>query len=184
MSKKQLSVIVILAVLLVAGVVIVRHSVTEKRFLEQLEKGIDAKEAGAAEVEIKKAISMRPDSGEAHFVLGSIYLTHKKVEPARKELEKAIELEPDAAENYVYLSFVYFNFLKQREKAVTLMSKAIKLEPRNYQYHITQGVYLARMGRNAQAIKHYEVATRLAPKMSGLKKKLVALRAKEAAGRK
>lgn len=186
MSKKLRSVIIVILVLLVGGGVITLHSLSDRRFLEQLDKGISERENGhikAAEVEIKKAISMRPDSGEAHFELGSIYLSLKKAEPARKELEKAIDLDPDSADSYLYLSFVYFNLLKQKEKAVTLVGKAVKIEPRNYQYHLTQGIYLERLGRDRQAISQYEVATRLAPSIPGLKKRLIALRAKEAAKR-
>ena len=186
MSKKQWSMYIMFAVLLVGGFVLLARTASDKRFNEQLGRGLRAIDKGdtkTAELETRKAIRLRPDSGEGHFVLGTIYLSLKKAGPARKELETAIELDPDSADNYYYLSFVHFNLLKQKEKAVTLMSKAIKIEPRDYQYRITQGVYLERLGRDSQAISQYEAAIRLAPKIPGLKKKLAALRAKVAAGR-
>lgn len=178
MSKKAIATVVILAVLIVGGGVILQRTASESRFMKRIDKGIHEKEKGhfnLAKKLFKEAVAMRPDSADAHFLLGTVYLSEKKAKPALKEFHRAIDLNPRKAEYYSYASFVHFNLLDDREKAVSLMKQALKLEPDNYQNRVTQGVYMEKLGRNGEAIEEFERAIELAPSLTGIKEKLIVL---------
>lgn len=182
MNKKILAIVILFVVLLPAAAVIIQRSVFENSYIKYLNKGIHEKGEGHyihAEKSIKKALKMKPDSAEAHFYLGSVYLGTKKADKAIRELNKAISLDDSQGEYYAVLSFAYFNLLDDKEEGAALMDKALKLEPRNYQFHVTRGVYLEKMGSDKQAIDHYETALKLEPSLNGVRMKLIALYERE-----
>ena len=118
---------------------------------------------------------MRSDSAEAHYFLGSIYLAEEDSDRAKKELDKAIELDDSQAKYYVELSFVYFNLTDEPKKAIKVMEKAVKLDPDDYQYRVTLGVYLEKSDKKELAIKHFEKANELYPALQGIRERLIIL---------
>lgn len=185
--------IVALAAAIAAAAVVITISMGSIGFTDLLNKGIHEKSAGdlkAAKKAINEAIEMKPDSAEAHYFLGSIYLAEKDGDKAKKELDKAIELDDSEAKYYVELSFVYFNLMAEEEKAIKAMEKAIELDPDDYQYRVTLGVYLEKGDKKEKAIKQFEKAIELEPSMQGIQERLIILyketgdldKAKELAG--
>ena len=170
--------IVILVVTVVVASVIISSSLNNIKFTGLLDEGIHEKNAGDYEIAkkaIMKAIKMRPDSAEAHYFLGSIYLAEEDSDKAKEELDKAIELDDSRAKYYVELSFVYFNLMEEQEKAIKVMEKAVKLDPDDYQYRVTLGVYLEKGGKKELAIKQFEKANVLYPSLRGVRERLIIL---------
>jgi len=61
----------------------------------------------AATIELKNAIKQSPNSAEARFFLGKIYIEQREYQGAEKELNKALELKYSAAEIVPLLSLAY-----------------------------------------------------------------------------
>lgn len=65
---------------------------TSEEHLEAAQVFIQAGDSEAAIVELKNAIQLSPDSAEARFQLGSVYLKNNAFEAAEKELGRALDL--------------------------------------------------------------------------------------------
>ena len=43
---------------------------------------------------VEKVVAAEPDSAEAHYLLGGVYMGRKQLDPAEKELRRALSLDP------------------------------------------------------------------------------------------
>jgi tetratricopeptide (TPR) repeat protein len=84
---------------------------TEAAYREYIKGGNflagEAQYAAAAE-SYRQALSLKPDSAEAHSLLGSALAEAGNYQEAEEALRKAVALKPDYAEGYYHLG----NFLK------------------------------------------------------------------------
>ncbi|HNX59253.1 MAG TPA: hypothetical protein PKK43_09135, partial [Spirochaetota bacterium] len=88
----------------------------------------------------RKAVSVYPDSVEAHYYLGKFYYDRsldemKKIdteneEIAVKEFEKVISLKDDHVEAYIILSRI-FRKHDDKDNALRYITKAVSIEPAN-----------------------------------------------------
>lgn len=83
----------------------------------------------SAEENYRKALELRPDSGEYQYHLGATLAKQKRWKDAVGVLEKAIELEPNRAEAHLRLGMSLEN-LEQFDRAQEVYNKAIRSNPR------------------------------------------------------
>ncbi len=168
---------VFVAVIVVAAIAI-PVSMNNIEFTKQFADGVHEKSRGnlkSAKKAFKKVIDMRPESSDAYYFLGSIYLAEDDSDRAIKELRRAIELDGSKSKYYVELSYVYFNLMDEQEKAIEEMEKAIKIDPDDHKYRFTLGVYLEKGGKKEEAIRQFEKAYELEPSMQGIQERLIGL---------
>jgi TolB-like protein/class 3 adenylate cyclase/Tfp pilus assembly protein PilF len=76
----------------------------------------------------KKALSIDSSLGDAHAVIGSIYILTKQYEKGMSDLEKAVELYPNGADLYGYLASGLL-YTDELDEAILISKKAIRLNP-------------------------------------------------------
>lgn len=170
--------IAVLAAVIVVAAIAIPVSMNNIKFTKQLSEGVHEKSKGnlkLAKKAFKKAIDMRPESSDTHYFLGSLYLAENDSDRAIKELRRAIELDGSKSKYYAELSYVYINLMDEQEKAIEEMDKAIKIDPDDYQYRFTLGVYLEKGGKKEEAIRQFEKAYELEPSMQGIQERLIIL---------
>ncbi len=106
----------------------------------------------------QKAVSIDPESPQAQWSLGYIYMQQKKYSHAVKALEYAISLSPSYADGYGLLALIRNN-QGQAEEAIKLINKGMKLNPYyswDYLYNLGRAHYA--LGKFSTAIPYLEQA--------------------------
>lgn len=115
---------------------------------------------GAVEA-LTKAIELDPKYARAIKYRGFLRYLNHQYGLARQDLDLSIKLEPDA-ESYSLRGQVYLA-LKQHNKAIEELNRAIKLDPKHADAYHVKGLVLVRLGRVQEAIGSYTKAIELEP---------------------
>jgi len=120
-----------------------------------------------AEEAFKLAASQDPDSAEAHYNLGTLYLQRKMWEQARRELRRASELRPDylvILNNLGVLAAQQGRF----DEALVDFEEVIRADPKNTLALGNVGDLYRHQGRLADAQQALERAIEINPRDPGL----------------
>jgi len=98
-----------------------------------------------------KALSIDASLGQAHAILGSIYVTTRQYEKGMSELRKAVRLEPNGADAHAYLAMGLL-FSDGSEEGILMSKKAIRLNP------FAPSWYLQNLAAIYRNIKNYKEA--------------------------
>ncbi|MDD5306403.1 MAG: tetratricopeptide repeat protein [Deltaproteobacteria bacterium] len=86
-----------------------------------------------------KAITLDPESADAHHSLGMIYIETKEYEQAARHLQKAVAFREDNALYHYQLGEVY-EWMNQPEQAAKEYERAVALDPALYKAHYRLGL--------------------------------------------
>ncbi len=92
-----------------------------------------------------------PDNLRAVFSLGAALERQKKFDRAEEAFRKALALSPDSAITLNYLGYMNADRNVRVEEALTLIEKALALDPDNGSYLDSQAWALHRLGRQTEA---------------------------------
>ncbi|WP_457636987.1 tetratricopeptide repeat protein [Oceanithermus sp.] len=135
-------------------------------------KGDLAKAEGA----FKKGTKLDPLNASAWLSLGQVYYLEKKYDEAAKALSNSIELDPlSYPEAYFYLGRTLLDQGK-KDEARSNFTKAVKLAPKNADYHYWLARSLLELGKKDEARTELEKALNLNPKHEAAKKALAELK--------
>ena len=126
-----------------------------------LKRGISysrTKKYSAAIADLDKVIALEPDLAEAYLERGKLAIGN---EEEIRYFTKAIKLKPDYADAYYQRGLTYF--LSDSAKSLADNSKAIELDPENFEAHITRGNILRLDGKLSQALADYSKAVEIHP---------------------
>ena len=98
-----------------------------------------------------KAVAINPDSPQAQWALGYVYMYRNQFDKAIEALERSISLSPSYADGYAMLALINNN-LGHAEEAIRLINKGMKLNP----YYSWD--YLYNLGRAYYALRDYQKA--------------------------
>lgn len=134
--------------------------------------------AGAIKL-LNKVCDQIPESFQAHFQLAKCYLAAKEFIPSRLQFERALEVKPNFEEKrQLFSGFMKVLNAMNDDKALDHWTRTwVQENPEQAIVHYNRGWFLAKQdeernaaGKNAsntkEAIKAYEEALRLDPKMS------------------
>lgn len=131
-------------------------------FLEA--KAVAAALDGPPEVVVapyRRSAEEKPDDAQRQFLLGRVYQTVGRLEPARVALERARDLgygpRVDRPLGAVYAA------LKQPDKAVPAIERYLASNPSDGWAHLELGKALASQGKSDDAMREYQRAIRLNP---------------------
>ena len=99
----------------------------------------------------RKAVSINPDSPQAQWALGYVYMYRKQFDLAVEVLEQAVLLAPSYADGYALLALIKNN-LGEAEDAVNLIKKGMEINP----YYSWD--YLYNLGRANYALARFDEA--------------------------
>ncbi|MDH3469614.1 MAG: tetratricopeptide repeat protein, partial [Gammaproteobacteria bacterium] len=100
----------------------------------------------------RKAVAINPDSPQAQWALGYVYMYRNQFDKAIDALERSVSLSPSYADGYAMLALINNN-LGHAEEAIRLIEKGMKLNP----YYSWD--YLYNLGRAYYALGDYQKAT-------------------------
>lgn len=111
----------------------------------------------------KAKVDKNPDSAQAKFLLGYLYLKHGNLPLALEYLQKAFDMDSSIVENYLYLARAYHlsgNLVKARQ----LLERAYEMEPQNTLVEVYYGDLMAQGEGWMEALHHYQRAAVLNPR--------------------
>jgi eukaryotic-like serine/threonine-protein kinase len=118
-----------------------------------------------AVVELKRALTLAPNSDEGFRRLANAYMAAGEKDEALKTYQQAIDVNPYYWLNFSRLGLAYFQ-LGQNEKALEAFRKVVELSPDSASGHENIGVVYYQMGKFAESIPAFEQALRIAPSES------------------
>jgi tetratricopeptide (TPR) repeat protein len=120
-----------------------------------------------AESAFRKAISIKPDFGEAHNNLGNVLKDQDKWKAAEKCYRRALQEFPNNPMLLSNIGNALHHQGKTRE-AMEMVENALDLDPRYAYAHNYLGNMCMTLGQHQQAIKHYQQALGLLPDAPGI----------------
>lgn len=112
-----------------------------------------------------KALEMKPDYPEAHYIMAGILEKEKKESETFEQYVEALRLKPDYVDAWVDVGNILKNAGKLAE-AVSHYLKALKINPNSERAHYHLGQTLVRLGDFDQAIWHYMIILELDPEIT------------------
>jgi len=121
---------------------------------------------------LEKLAAGHPDQAVTGFLLGAAYERTGQRDKAVAEFRRVLQVEPDFHAALNYLGYTFAEAGVNLEEALTLVSRAVALEPDNGAYVDSLGWAYYRLGRTEQARSYLERAARLEPEDATLQEHL------------
>ena len=117
--------------------------------------------------DVNRALELAPRSNRSRLLRISIYISQGQMGEAIGDLQELTRRHPENLELQIQLADLYR--LDQRPDAtLALYDKILTADPENMHAHRGRADALLNVGKQAQAIKSYEAALKLAPEDSGI----------------
>jgi len=119
----------------------------------------------AAEAAATKALTLAPDSADAHVTYGTVLFAMRAPERALREFEFAVSLEGNLATAHGYLGLAKF-FLGRAQDTRAHVAEAMRLSPRDpllFHWHFFVGVADVYLGRVVHALESLRKSVEINP---------------------
>ena len=119
----------------------------------------------AAETAAKQALTLAPDSAEAHVTYGTVLYAMRSPERALREFDLAVGLDANLATAHAYLGLIKFSLGRARETRAHV-AEAMRLSPRDpllFHWHFFIGVGEFYLGRVAHGIESLRKSVEINP---------------------
>jgi tetratricopeptide (TPR) repeat protein len=121
---------------------------------------------------LEKLTTAHPDQAVTGFLLGAAYERTGQTDKAVAQFRRILELEPDFHAALNYLGYTFAEAGTNLEEALSLITRAVALDPDNGAYVDSLGWAYYRLGRPEQARGYLERAARLEPEDATLQEHL------------
>jgi tetratricopeptide (TPR) repeat protein len=112
--------------------------------------------------EFQAAAKADPKMPDVHFALGYVLWTQNQIEEAAKEFSAELANTPDHPQALIYLADVDIK-LSDTAVALTLLEKAIHIDPKIGLGHLDLGIVYASLGRRTEALREMKIAEEQTP---------------------
>lgn len=112
---------------------------------------------------LERLVSRQPESAVGHYLLGAAFEHTGKRSQAVAELRRVLQIDPDFHAALNYLGYTLAEARENLDEALSLVQRAVALEPDNGAYVDSLGWTYYQLGRNEQARGYLERAARLEP---------------------
>jgi len=114
------------------------------------------------ELAAKRAVQLDPELAEAHAILATVAFSEDDVRGGEASAKRAIDLNPSLSEAHYVLSNLYF--LKgEREEGIRAAEACYRLDPVRPRNVGRLGLFYFYLGREGDALQHWEKTSQLAP---------------------
>jgi tetratricopeptide (TPR) repeat protein len=107
--------------------------------------------------EFQAAAKADPKMPNVHFALGYVLWTQNHIEEAAKEFSAELANTPDHPQALIYLADVEIK-LSDTPGALTLLEKAIRIDPKIPLGHLDLGIVYADLDRKTEALREMKIA--------------------------
>jgi tetratricopeptide (TPR) repeat protein len=122
----------------------------------------EMRDHGGAIREFQAAAKADPKMPYVHFALGYVLWTQNRIEEAAKEFTAELANIPDYPLALVYLADVDIK-LSDTVGALTLLERAMRIDPGIALGHLDLGIVYASLGRGAEGLREMKIAEEQAP---------------------
>jgi tetratricopeptide (TPR) repeat protein len=112
--------------------------------------------------EFIESMLCRPDDYSRHYNLGNFYMTQRKYQDAINSYELSHKLRQDSILPLNNAAFAY-NAVRQNNKAIEMLNKAVALEPNNLPSNLNLALLLAEVKQYDKAIKAFKKTLSIDP---------------------
>jgi len=112
---------------------------------------------------LERLVARQTDSVVGHYLLGAAYERTGERTRAVAELRRVLQIDPDFHAALNYLGYTFAEARENLDEALSLVQKAVALEPDNGAYVDSLGWTYYQLGRHEQARSYLERAARLEP---------------------
>ena len=112
---------------------------------------------------LERLVARQNDSVVGHYLLGAAYERTGERSRAVAELRRVLQIDPDFHAALNYLGYTLAEARENLDEALSLVQKAVALEPDNGAYVDSLGWTYYQLGRHEQARGYLERAARLEP---------------------
>ncbi len=152
----------LVGVLLVVAAGLARRRNRDELALAAAEQELRAGDQQQAMMNAQRAVRDDPNSANAHFLLGYIYLGRNDLDKALQEYKRTIELKPDLADGYSQVCVVYLR-MRSFDDAAASCQKAISLDPKDPDKQYNLGLAEMARRRFPEAVQAFDIAARARP---------------------
>lgn len=128
--------------------------VGERLFLARANQAIQAQRFAEAAVELRKAVSLKPDNVSTRINLGSVLTQLGDLEGAAKQFEEALRIEPDRVNAHYNLG-VLLAQQRKHEEAISHLRAALRIAPNDMIARRLLASELARSGLDDDALAEF-----------------------------
>jgi len=154
------------------------HPDSDAAHLTRAKVLIRARQYGAAEAELRQAITLNPALIDAHFHLAGIQMVANDYEAAERSYLRTLELKPAYGLAHYNLGTCRLK-LGHKAQALASFRDAVRYRPDLAAAHLDLGALLLQEGQVKEAIVHLEQAARLDRKSARVRELLEQARARE-----
>jgi tetratricopeptide (TPR) repeat protein len=112
--------------------------------------------------EFQAAAKADPKMPNVHFALGYLLWTQNQIEAAAKEFSAELANTPNHPQALIYLADVDIK-LSETTGVLTLLEKAIRIDPSIALGHLDLGIVYASLGRKTEALREMKIAETQTP---------------------
>ncbi len=120
---------------------------------------------------LQKKIQKNPQDASAHYALAHEYFVKGQASEAEAELNRVLELQPQNADARLDLAASYLIHDRIKE-AKEEFAKILAQDANNADAHVGMGMALANEKNHAAAVKEYQAALQIEPKLRGVNYRL------------
>jgi tetratricopeptide (TPR) repeat protein len=131
-------------------------------FIVRAQAKFNLAEYDAARQDAQKAVDLKSDAEDAHFILGEIYLAQQKYADALPEFNITLEVNPNNSEAFRGKIFSIYFSGKEKE-AFEIVESAISKDPQKSIYYYIKGVMNNNKGKYSRALENFDKALTLNP---------------------
>jgi tetratricopeptide (TPR) repeat protein len=112
---------------------------------------------------LQRVVARQPESAVGHYLLGTAFERTGKRSQGVAELRRVLQIDPNFHAALNYLGYTLAEARENLDEALSLVQRAVALEPDNGAYVDSLGWTYYQLGRNEQARGYLERAARLEP---------------------
>ena len=120
----------------------------------------------------KKILGENQRNSDVHYSIAVVYDAKGDSWLAERHLRKYIELNPDEPDAYNFLGYTFVQHETNLEEAISLIKKAVAIEPRNGAFRDSLGWAYFKLGNLDEAIEELEKAVEFMPDDSEVREHL------------
>ena len=122
----------------------------------------EMKDKAGAIQQFRAAVKADPKAPNVHFGLGYLLWGLLQLDEAAQEFQAELDNNPDHAQALTYLADCHIK-LNKTEGAITLLEKAIRIDPSIVLAHLDLGILYGDAGRSDDALRELKIAVKLNP---------------------
>ncbi|MBX5457851.1 MAG: protein kinase [Thermogemmatispora sp.] len=140
------------------------------QFILTAQAQLQAGRVEAAYAAVQQAYALEPNNALVHKIFGQVFARRQPPDPQRaiQAYNRSVQLNPNDAETHKLVGDVYHFILMRPGDAVTAYTQSLRLNPNDFEAHQRLAQCYERLNQLEPALREFQEALRLAPKVPTL----------------